>query len=260
MKLNIRLVSGDDDFSALEKLQQDIWGIDDITTVPSHILQATCKYNIGFLAGAFYGDSMVGFLFALNTRDKLVQYTHMIGVKPEWQGGRNGFNIGTALNKFHRIKALQQGVKFIEWTFDPLLSNNANLNFHKLGVRVVHYESDAYGKSSEVGIYRGIPTDRVLVRWFLEDDLSADKNVCDIEDIALVSCASEVDGQIFRLEVPFDIQALKDKNMEMAYASRLQCREVFIEALKKGYNVKDFVYLPNKCKNYYIFSRNTEKF
>ncbi|OGI16514.1 MAG: hypothetical protein A3J63_02230 [Candidatus Moranbacteria bacterium RIFCSPHIGHO2_02_FULL_40_12b] len=255
MKLVVRRITGDDDFSAIEKLQKDIWGIDDITTVPAHILQAVCKYDAGFLAGAFYENSIIGFLFALNTRDRQVQYTHMIGVNPEWQSGRKGINVGTTLNEFHKSEALKQGIMFIEWTFDPLHSNNANLNFHKLGVKVVRYEPDAYGKSSEVGIYRGMPTDRVLVRWPLKSYLPTNVDICDIEKISLVSTPDEINGYSFRMEVPFDIQVLKKESIESACAFRLQSREVFIEALKMGYNVKDFICLKNESRNCYIFSR-----
>jgi predicted GNAT superfamily acetyltransferase len=255
MKLDIRMVRGDDNFRAIEKLQQDVWGIDDITTVPSHILQASCKYNVAFLAGAFYENRIIGFIFALNSGDGKTHYLHMIGVDPVWQAGKMGISVGKELSKFHRDFALKNSVEFIEWTFDPLLSNNANLNFHKLGVKIVFYEPDAYGEASEVGIYKGMPTDRVLVRWFLKNNFSENNDFQYLDNIQLISNPAEIDGDFFKMEVPFDIQSLKLENMKLACVSRLQSREIFMEAIKRGYNVKDFVCLKDKHRNYYIFSK-----
>ena len=43
-------------------------------------------------------------------------------------------------------KALQRGIRLIEWTFDPLESRNAYLNIEKLGVIVRRYYLNHYGR------------------------------------------------------------------------------------------------------------------
>lgn len=253
-KVVMRIMTEKDDFSAVENLQKRAWGIDDLTTTPAHVLQAACKYDAGFVAVALYDGKIIGFIFSFETKKKVAHHMHMIGVDPIWQGGKQGRNVGEMLCGFYQEYALKQGIEVIEWTFDPLLANNATLYFHKLCAQAIRYEPDAYGQSSEVGIYHGMPTDRLLVRWFLKEPLSRRINLADIPKLHTVTCPEEIKRDIFKLPIPLDIHELKRTNMENACQVRLQTRTIFLKAFKMGYEVKDFIYQREKGENYYIFS------
>jgi len=255
MPVEVRMITAADDFLAIENLQKMAWEMGDETTVPSHVLQACCKYDAGFLAGAFFEGKIIGFVLAFKTEDQNVYYSHMMGIEPAWQKGKNGFSVAMLLKDFQKKEILRKGADSIVWTFDPLLSVNANLNFHKLRVDVIRYEPDAYGETSEVGIYAGMPTDRVLVRWFLKGS----KRVLSVKDAIntyLISSPDEIEGSYFRVEIPLDIQKLKEEDIDSARAARLKLREIFLEALKRGYNVEDFICLKEEEKNYYVFSED----
>src|SRR6266487_2976022 len=56
----------------------------------------------------------------------------------------------------------------ITWTFDPLRSRNAHLNFSKLGVISDSYRPDFYGAQTSSSLHTN-GTDRLWVTWRLAD-------------------------------------------------------------------------------------------
>ena len=77
--------------------------------------------------------------------------------------------LGLEAKRVHAIIARRLGVDLVTWTFDPLQSANANLNFRKLGCQCRHYLIDLYGQMGG-GFDSGLPTDRFLVEWRLDTD------------------------------------------------------------------------------------------
>jgi len=63
-------------------------------------------------------------------------------VLPEWQSR----GVGYALKVAQREAVLNQGVRLITWTYDPLESKNARLNIAKLGAVCNTYIRDYYGE------------------------------------------------------------------------------------------------------------------
>ena len=82
---------------------------------------------------------MVGFVLAFASADPEVHHSDMVAVDPEWQSGNRGVSVGFLLKLLHRQEAMKRGVKTINWTFDPLMSKNANLNVRKLGAGFAEY-------------------------------------------------------------------------------------------------------------------------
>ena len=76
------------------------------------------------------------------------------------------YDIGGRLKQAQRERALALGIREITWTFDPLQSRNAHLNFAKLGVVSDSYKVDFYGTGSTSMLPRN-STDRLWVRWLL---------------------------------------------------------------------------------------------
>ena len=76
------------------------------------------------------------------------------------------WGVGWRLKMAQRDAVLAQGLERITWTFDPLESANAHLNFAKLGVISDTYLPDFYGAMPEA-LNAGLPSDRLLVAWLL---------------------------------------------------------------------------------------------
>jgi chorismate synthase len=76
--------------------------------------------------------------------------------------------LGVRLKWAQRSDALEAGVPFITWTFDPLQALNANLNLRRLGATGIEFVENFYGVTTSA-LHHGLPTDRLLVRWDLND-------------------------------------------------------------------------------------------
>lgn len=251
-----RKIGSDDNLNVLEEIQRDAWGIDDITIVPSHIMEAVRKFDAGFIVGAFIEEVAIAFLLALETRSKNIHYLHMIGVRPKYQGKRCGINIGTELMKYYGSQVSDMGIEKVEWTFDPLLSQNANLYFHKIGAIACKYQVAAYSQASEVGIYGGMPADRLIVEWNLKIPIITR---FDRQNHFLLPAINSADQMLnvdaFRLIIPFDIQELKSFNMKEAVEVRFQTRKLFLAAFAHGFIITDFVCRKEFKENFYIFTK-----
>ncbi|RMF39108.1 MAG: GNAT family N-acetyltransferase [Chloroflexi bacterium] len=225
----------------------------------------TAARNGGIVLGAFDGERLVGYIFSYLGRApdgqiKLVSQT--MGVLSEYRGR----GIATRLKLAQRERALAQGLSLITWTFDPLLSPNAHLNLHKLGGIVRIYERNYYGEDFP-GIYRGLPTDRFLVEWWirsehvveqlraLEGGGRAEEDrappfgperplVTHVEGEGtaqrLAGYELGVDAPEVWVEIPTDFLALKATDRALARAWREGSRALFEHYFARGYVAVDF--------------------
>ena len=107
---------------------------------------------------------MVGFVYSIvGMKDRQVlQWSHMLGVLKDYANS----GLGLRLKLAQRDKALAGGYDLVEWTFDPLQTLNAHLNFTKLGVVAEEYHRNVYGESTSV-LHKGTPTDRLVAQWWI---------------------------------------------------------------------------------------------
>jgi predicted GNAT superfamily acetyltransferase len=162
--IQIRQLSGLDEFSDVMQLQQIIWGFADIELLPLRFLVVVGKVG-GHVFGAYHGSDMVGFCFAIpgiKTGGRPYLHSHMLGVLPEYHNA----GIGRRLKLHQREEALSRGIHLIEWTFDPLELKNAFLNIQKLGAIVRRYYPNQYGTTSSP-LHGGLPTDRCIAEWWI---------------------------------------------------------------------------------------------
>lgn len=237
---------------AMEDLQVVVWGRENRTVVPAHLL-ALVVHTGGIVLGAFQEEEPVGFVFGLLARDgdRLYHASHMLGIHPRAQGT----GIGAALKWRQRERALEQGLDVMTWTFDPLEARNAHFNLHKLGVVSRVYRTEFYGEMED-DLNRGLPSDRLSVEWRLREPTSRSDHVYAFRDaIKLVWDAggrpivripveahtgSSGSGAPLLIEAPRDVQLLKRENMEIAQAWRFAQREAFTWAFEHGYSASDF--------------------
>ncbi len=231
---------------AMEDLQAAVWGHDNRTVVPGHLLALTAHTG-GIVLGAFDGAEPVGFAFGLLGRegDRLYHASHMLGIHPRLQGG----GIGAALKWRQRERALEQGLDLMTWTFDPLEARNAYFNLHKLGVVGREYREDFYGEMDDE-LNRGLPSDRLYVEWRLNRTSAADDRgypprsalsiVTSSGDRPVLAIPPQHPGLPVLIEAPRNIQRLKGQNIEIAQAWRQAQRKAFTWAFGKGYLADDF--------------------
>lgn len=257
------------EFHACEEVQLAVWGEGEREIVPYDILRAIA-YGGGTVVGAWDGEQMVGMAlsFVAWGAEGAYHHSHLLGVRPAYR--RAG--VGWQLKMAQRAFVLAQGLHLMTWTFDPLESANAHLNFAKLGVVSQTYLPDFYGAMPEA-LNAGLPSDRLLVEWRLDTPHVLGRLATAESSTAfgpLVSAESldtpyllrmADDGSPLtppsprgkpgalwagrglgrlRIEIPASIQALKATDPTRALAWRLATRAAFTDALARGYLIADY--------------------
>ena len=251
----IREIDSISEMKALEKLQKDVWGWDDLDTMPLMNFIVTREVG-GVLIGAFDGKTPVGFCFGFvgAHHGQIIFHSHMLAVLPQFRE----HGIGHKLKLAQREHALAKGFTCITWTFDPLQSPNAYLNFTKLGVVANDYRINFYGEKTSSALHQFIGTDRLWINWFLESERVRKRieGASDIEPshegleahVSLVKMSSDgsphtcamMDRDHLLIDVPVDIRVLQQQNPELAVAWRNATRAAFTDALAAGYTVEEF--------------------
>jgi predicted GNAT superfamily acetyltransferase len=261
-----------EEFHAAEDLQRVAWNSDDLDITPTHVLLTAAK-NGGVVLGAFAHEQLIGFVFGFlgagehrfgpeaPVAMRLKHCSHQMGVLPEWQSK----NVGYALKLAQREAILNQSLRLITWTFDPLESKNARLNILKLGAVTNTYLRNVYGDLRD-GLNQGLATDRFQVDWWIasrrvETRLKQNRpalqlqhytqagtsilNQAKFDENGLLVCMDAVkplsDDRAL-LEIPSDFQSIKKTKSDLARAWREQIRSICEGAFARGYSVIDFVY------------------
>jgi len=264
---NIRLLDTIEEMSAVEALQREVWPGSETDVVPAHLL-ITAVHNGGLVLGAFVAEKMIGFVFGFpgleSTPDgpRPKHCSHIAGVYSEYRDSGVGF----ALKRAQWQVVRHQGLDHITWTYDPLLSRNANLNIARLGAVCSTYRRSEYGDMRD-DFNAGLPSDRFQVDWWIntkrvERRLSKHpRPPLSLNHLARVGvhplyspqtgadnlpCPPEhvpaLEAQLIAAEIPPDFMALKSANFALARDWRFFTREFFETAFAKGYIVTDFVF------------------
>jgi predicted GNAT superfamily acetyltransferase len=251
----IRPLTTIQEYRACVELQEETWGEGFSEGVPPAILKVSQLLG-GICAGAYDAHGrMVGFVFGMTgPRDgELVHWSDMLAVRA--QGQNTG--LGTRLKAYQREQLLARGVETMYWTFDPLQSCNAYVNFSKLGVVVREYESDMYG-DTDSPLHRGVGTDRFVARWLMSTErvvtrLAGDQAAPSHErfpDAQRVLGGEEVEGVVhpgtpdlgnssdqLLVAIPADILEIMTRSMDVAVQWRKATRAVLTHYLSTGYEV-----------------------
>ncbi|HEX6938631.1 MAG TPA: hypothetical protein VF158_04415 [Longimicrobiales bacterium] len=233
-------------------LQREVWGEEFSEVVPPAILWAAQKIG-GITAGAFDGAGrLAAFVFGMTGVEdgRLVHWSDMLAVRPDLRDR----GLGTRLKRFQRDALLRLGVETVYWTFDPLESKNAYLNFARLGIVARTYHRDLYGQTASP-VHEGIGTDRLVAVWEIGGErvrrrLAGEPapTAADVADAPLANptrpgpagpeCLDPdlaLDADRIRIAVPSDIQRLKAAAPELARDWRRKTRAAFEAYLGRGY-------------------------
>lgn len=241
--VEIQCLRGESHASEVERLQAEIWGVEEAWIVPSHVLLIVAEYG-GILLGARVDGMLVGFVlgFLARTEGRFFHASHMLGVLPAWR--QHG--IGAALKRRQREVARQQGLDLMRWTFDPLEARNAHVNLHKLGAVCHVYRQDYYGPMQDA-LNRDLPSDRLLVEWNLEAPESRPDQggtpppvLRNIGGRPVLQWDAIAPDLPIAIAVPGDLQTIKRDAPEVALAWRQAVREAFTLSFERGYQACDF--------------------
>ena len=226
--IQVRPLTTHVEFNAAVRLQQEIWGFEEIELLPVRLFVVATKIG-GQAFGAYDGALMVGFCLAIpgiKPGAKLYLHSHMLGVRPEYRNA----GVGRMLKLAQREDALSRSIDLIEWTFDPLEIKNAYFNMERLGAIVRRYVHNQYGTTSS-RLHGGLPTDRCTAEWWIAS--ARVKSIlagrpCDRGAIAV------------RISVPSDIAEIRDKDPRRAREIQLRISREFTEAFDRGLAVISF--------------------
>lgn len=252
--IDIREIKEPSDLKAVEDLQKDIWGCSDREIFPSLALIPLLEIG-AVLLGAFDGPDLIGFVFGFpGIEDScLILHSDMLGVKSAYRSHGVGYRLKLA----QRERALARGINKITWTFDPLQSLNAHLNFVKLGVISDKYKVNYYGETSSPLHRTG--TDRLWVTWLLDSN-NVHRRITGTQDHKLAWTDMESVPRLVRvgpqgeplhdqgalnqlttvIEIPDDINRLMAQNPALAMQWRAATREAFATAFDAGFVAEDF--------------------
>lgn len=262
----IRPFASIDEYRACVELQEETWGRGFSERVPPAILKVAQILG-GVASGAYDADGvLVGFVFGITglREGELAHWSDMLAVRRELRDS----GLGTRLKAYQRDEVLARGVTTMYWTFDPLQSRNAHVNFNKLGIVVREYAENMYGETDSP-LHRGVGTDRFVALWLLASERVAARlgralgeaspdDQADAEARALAAAPVVLDAvtgvghpapgpfeldrsdEALAVRIPSDIGGIMADDMELARAWRAATRATFRHYLERGWEVSGF--------------------
>lgn len=248
-EVQIELVDDVRTCRAIERLQQEVWGMPPRGIVPSEQL-VTAAHNGGIVLLARVDGEPVGFCYGFVGLEasQPILCSHMLGVLPALRSLR----IGERLKLAQRELARRRGMAKIIWTFDPLEARNAHLNLRKLRATARRYFVDRYGPMEDE-LNRGLPTDRLLAEWPTNPrgtttgeppgespwllTASGDPSLPEPQEPAL----DRLTERSLLIAVPANIAIVKRADRELALTWRMALREAFQPAFEADLVALDFI-------------------
>ena len=252
----IRPMESISDFKECVRLQETIWGPGFSETVPVAILKVSQRLG-GVSAGAYdEAGELAGFVYGMTGLEdgRTVHWSDMLAVRP----GLDSAGLGSRLKAYQRERLLGIGIDTVYWTFDPLESRNAHINFSKLGVIAREYAEDMYGDTTSP-LHQGIGTDRLIALWLIGTDRvagrvggdhgpdpKADSDAVPVFEIRTDHAVPlpgdpdlEMEARALLVPIPTSIQAVKVRSADAAREWRRVTRAALSTYLGRGYEVHE---------------------
>jgi len=231
------------DFEQCVEVQLAVWGYSDSDLIPKRVFIVAERIG-GQVLGAYDGKILVGFAMAFpGYRDgRSYLHSHMLAVLPEYRNE----GLGRRLKLAQRDDALERGIELMEWTFDPLEIKNAHLNIARLGAIARRYMRNIYGPSTSP-LQGGLPTDRLVVEWWLKSERVRRVLVEASDAESPESEEKAQDDVVERIDVPCIIHDWKRDPGRRSLAESLQTRNRLIleSAFARGLSVIGY----ERCAN-----------
>lgn len=254
-------------FEQCTKIQAAVWGEDFADRVSQNQINILARVG-GICAGAINeADEVVGFVLSFGGYDNegLLHWSDLMGVMPGYRDG----GIGRRLKLKQRELCMADNVTRVEWSFDPLVARNAHFNLNRIGVEIIEYVPRFY-ESTGSALHR-LPLDRHVARWTLDAPrvqryADGDFGTSEPADAAPVLndrlqpeiAESAIGDQQLRIEVPLDIIAILESDIDQAISIQEGVRAAFLATLSFGYNVSYFYRDETDNRSYYVLDNKEE--
>jgi predicted GNAT superfamily acetyltransferase len=272
-----RRASTIEDYKGVVEVMREAWSMETSEIVPVHVLKAVDESG-GFLLLAESNGKVVGFALGFigySEECGYYLYSHMLGVLPEYRGT----GIAQQLKLLQREWALSRKYDLVTWTFDPHQGRNARFNFGKLGVIARRFYVDYYGELHDE-LNRGLPTDRFMVEWWINsrrvrERLSGKYMPPSFDEIAgeayfpiktarngvvrIATSLEVAEKDLVALEFPYDINKLRDIDLESAIKWKLLFRDAVRFYLSRGYIICEHVLgnIDGEPRNFYLVVKSS---
>lgn len=259
-----------EEYDACVALQEETWGDHYTDIVPASLLKVSQKIG-GIVAGAFDSrGAMAGFVFGMTgvREGRVVHWSHMLAVRKD----ARGTGLGRKLKLFQRDQLLSMGIDAVQWTFDPLVARNANLNLNSLSATISEYVTDMY-RDTGSDLHHGVGMDRFIVTWNLKDpkviqavEMGMKPSIEQWKAFPIVNTRTKPNGAVslgdqempsvpgVLVEIPFDVEAMLKSSVEDAIHWRRNTRKVFLWYLGRGYRIEGFYSDPKSKRSFYVMN------
>lgn len=233
IRVDIRECDTIEEMKKCVEIQRRVFPSNDLEVSPARHLLVT-KHAGGWTLGAYVNDELAGFVLTVPMfyREGRALYSHMTGVEKRFQN----LGIGAKLKWAQRERALSEGIRYIKWTFQPVLARNAFFNLERLGATISTYMPNFYGTDSdsvvETGGAEGVPSDRLFADWELDSP----------KVVALAKGEEWAENREVRktVEIPPDWSALVQSDAAGAIATQERVKAEFLEAIAHGLVARGF--------------------
>lgn len=159
--ITIQAVNDIDALAAVHRLEQDVWGGDDL--VPISLLRVMALEG-GQVLVAWHPDQVtpVGMAVAFLGRrnEEWYLHSHMVAVQASFRRHAVG-----RLLKYRQLEyARSLDLAYVGWTFDPLQRHNGHFNFNVLGAVASAFHPNFYGSLGDL-INGNFASHRLFVEW-----------------------------------------------------------------------------------------------
>jgi predicted GNAT superfamily acetyltransferase len=251
-KVLIRTASTIQEYKDCDIVQLEAWGMEERELVPVHLLRSLSE-NGGIVLNAYNkAGRPVGtnISFLGKQYGKLMLYSHMTGVIPEYQSK----GVGLMLKMKQREYAIEQGYDLICWTYDPMQSLNNWFNLNKLAAISRNYYINYYGEMPDK-LNRGLDSDRFLAEWWIqsprvrlrmenhEDRPHATGGIRIINETGLKQGVRQPKGRLdlsatdqsLLVEIPYSYSEIRAVHPSILHAWRLETRKTYSHYFNSGY-------------------------
>lgn len=265
MTTDVSPLTTHEDLLALEKLQIDILGPQGSRSVLSPAILAGLREGGGLLLGAWSGlerSSLVGALVDVSGRHQGFEALFSLFCGVDYAVRYHG--VGYQLRRAERLIAQRDQFEVVRWWVDPLRSDESHFAFNKLGAIAVRYERNALGELTDRP-NAGLATDRLGVEWWvnaprvqrlMDRHAAPDHTRLGLHRMTVVTKTGvgpsgqrvlsavdpESEGDYLLVEIPADLERLRDADPAEARTWRLRTREVFEQLFASGYVVAGLIH------------------
>lgn len=217
----------------------ELWGVSPMGAP----LLVAMEHAGTYVAGAFRDDRLIGVCSGFfGPPAARSMHSYVAGVR----GASSATGAGTAMKLHQRAWCLDQDVSEMNWTFDPLVARNAAFYVRRLGATLDAYVMDFYGPQTD-GVHpvRGSSSDRILVRWRLDEEIPTHPQEPLAAPVVLsagvdhlpVAVDAPAGADAISIVVPSDVEALKVTGSELAAVWRQALRDAMAPRWQDGWRV-----------------------